>query len=933
MRIETIRINGLCEPMGFALPTLSVSFHVVDTPSKRATAVRVALFAADAGAPLCVREGAELDWTGVSLDAAVLKPRTAYRVEIAVEGDAGDRARAEGRFETGKCGEPWAADWIAPVRGDDCHPLLRRRFPVRPGLRRARLYAAGVGLFEAYINGRKLGDELLLPGITNYETRIQTVTFPIDTLREGENELSFLLGRGWYMGEFGLEKQKNNFGDRMAVIGELYLSYADGSEERICTDGAFEYAPSDVTESGIYYGEDIDRRERARVWKRAEPLTDPASDPGTRNLNKTHLTDRLSPPLTVRETLPVQEIIMTPAGDAVLDFGQNFAGFPEFDADFPAGTAITLEFSEILQGGCFYRENYRGARSRLTYISGGERETVRPHFTYFGFRYVRVMGWPGPLDREMFRGCVLYSEMDRTGWLRTGHEKLNRLYENTLWGLKSNFIDMPTDCPQRDERLGWTGDAQIFASAASYHMDTRAFYRKFEQDLMDEQAFLDGAVPNYVPNIGHKRDATSAWGDIATFLPMTLWRRFGSREALAFAYPMMRGWVDYMDRCDAAQGARRYTFSPNFQFGDWLGLDGPAEGSFKGGTDDGYLGAVYYYRSAQECAEAAGVLGFSEDAARYAALAAHIRQGILKEYFTPNGRLAMDTQASYAAALKFGLWVDRERLIAQFRARLNKDGDSIRCGFVGAPMLCTVLAECGLTELAYDLLLREDYPSWLYCVNLGATTVWERWNSVGPDGTISDTGMNSLNHYAYGSVMEFVYGWAAGIRPAEPGFRRAILAPEPDRRLRWLDCSYDSVAGRYAVRWQIGADGALDVHAEVPFGCEAELTLPRAGRAPIRLSAGRYDYHYTPERDYRKPFDEHTPLRTLGGSEQALALLERLAPPLGAMARNGDPEFSGNGLAEFRSMLHFLPIAPEALEQAIAEIRALIVTDQTGRKP
>ena len=925
MKITQIKINGVREPLGFALSPLTVSFKVMETPSAAPRDVRVELAEADgSGAVLAVAEGPSVRMSGQRLDAA-LRPRTAYVLRIRVEGDGGDAASAESRFETGKMDEPWAAEWIAAESGDGCHPLLRKTVSVRPGLRRARLYATGLGMFEAYVNGEKLGDEYLKPGITNYETRLQVVTFPVETLREGENELAFMLGKGWYMGCFGLENAENNFGDRMAVIGELYLDYADGTSERVCTDGSFTSRPTGIVESGIYYGETIDRTLHEAVhWRSAEVITAPLSHPGTRNLNKAHLCDRLSLPVRVKEYLPVREILSTPAGETVLDFGQNFAGFPEFDAALPHGTRVVLDFGEILQQGNFYRGNYREANSQFVYVSNGQRETVRPHFTFFGFRYVRVTGWVGPLEPEMFRGCVLYSDMDRTGTLHTGNAKIDRLYENTLWGLKSNFLDMPTDCPQRNERLGWTGDAQIFAPTASYHMDTRAFFHKFEQDLMDEQAFLNGAVPNYVPNFGHKTDATSAWGDIGTFLPMTLWNAYGDREALAFAYPMMTGWVDYMDRLDASRGQRRYTFEPGFQFGDWLGLDGVSELSFKGGTDDNYLGAVYYYRSAALTAEAAGILGREEDALRYRELAEKIRAGILNEYFTPSGRFAMDTQASYVVALKFGLWRDRDRLIAQFRDRLKKDGYRIRCGFVGAPLLCTVLAECGLSELAYDFLLQEGFPSWLYCVNLGATTIWERWNSVGPDGTISGTGMNSLNHYSYGSVMEFVYAWAAGIRPAEPGFGRAILAPNPDCRLPRMDCAYDSAAGRYVCNTRIHPDGTLSVHVEIPFGCTALLTLPRSEAGTRTLGAGSYDFHYTPLRDFRKPFDENTMISRLGENPQALGILFELVPPIGGMAKARDPEFGYCGLAEFRHT-SFLPIERAKLEEAIQRICDLTV--------
>ena len=397
-----------------------------------------------------------------------------------------------------------------------------------------------------------------------------------------------------------------------------------------------------------------------------------------------------------------------------------------------------------------------------------------------------------------------------------------------------------------------------------------------------------------------------------------------NRNELAYAYPMMKGWVDYMDAFDAAEGERQYTFRPVFQFGDWLGLDGATETSFKGGTNDDYLGAAYYFQSAKLTAQAAEILGYNEDAARYGKLAENIKKGILDEYFTPNGRFALDTQAAYVVALKFGLWIDRERLVSQFVERLKKDGFRIRCGFVGAPMLCTVLAENGLTGLAYDFLFKEGFPSWLYCVNLGATTIWERWNSVGPDGTISDTGMNSLNHYSYGSVMEFLYAYGVGIRPAEPGWRKAIVAPTPDYRLGWIEGSYDSAAGKYVCNTRVNGDGTLDVHIEIPFGCEAQVELPRSGKAPEALYAGTYDYHYQPAKDYRKPFDGETPLVTLAQYPEALDILFELVPAIGGMAKSNDPEFGYGGLADLRGMA-FIPFEPEKLEEAIDRISDLVV--------
>lgn len=925
MNITQIKLNGISEPIGFRMDTLDVSWKVTDTESQKAKNSKVTIAKADSpDTVLAVHEGADLDFTGEVFDID-LAPRTEYVVTVCVEGDAGDSACDESHFETGKMSEPWQAEWIAAEKCDDCHPFMKKSFTVKPGLKKARLYATGVGMFEAYVNGERLGDEYLMPGVTDYEKRIQVITFPASGLAEGENELGFLLGKGWYMGTFGLEMKDNYYGSRMAAIGELHLEYEDGTEDIVCTDGDFVYAASDITESGIYFGETIERKDCSSCeWKSASVINEYTREEGTWNLAKEHLTDRLSPALKVKEVIPAKEVITTPAGETVIDFGQNFAGFPEFDADFAAGTNITLDFGEVLQQGNFYRGNYREANSQFIYVSGGEKETVRPHFTFFGFRYVKVTGWEGELTADMFRGCAVYSDMDRAGMIHTGNAKIDRLYENGVWGLKSNFLDMPTDCPQRNERLGWTGDAQIFAPTASYHMDTRAFFHKFCQDLMDAQEDINGAVPNYVPNLFNMKDATSAWGDIGTFLPMTVWKYYGSKKELEYAYPMMTGWVDYMDRLDASKGERRYTYEPGFQFGDWLALDGPSETSFKGSTDDNYLGAVYYYQSARLTAEAAGILGKTEDEKKYSELAENIRKGILNEYFTPNGRFAMDTQASYVIALKFGLWIDKDRLVAQFVERLKKDGFSIRCGFVGAPLLCTVLGEIGRTDLAYDFLLKEDFPSWLYCVNLGATTIWERWNSVGPDGTISDTGMNSLNHYSYGSVMEFVYAYAAGIRPAAPGFRRAVIAPNPDYRLPHMECSFDSAAGRYVSNTSINNDGTVTVHIEIPFGCEAEVTLPRYGKEAETMGAGSYDFTYVPEKDFRKPFDETTPIVKLGENEQAAGILFGLVPPIGGMAKGRDAEFGYSGLADFR-YLTFLPFEPDKLEEAIRQISDLVV--------
>ncbi|MDL2302617.1 family 78 glycoside hydrolase catalytic domain, partial [Lachnospiraceae bacterium OttesenSCG-928-D06] len=601
------------------------------------------------------------------------------------------------------------------------------------------------------------------------------------------------------------------------------------------------------------------------------------------------------------------------------DMGQNFAGFMEFNAKFPLGTRVELEFGEILQQGNFYKGNYGHANSSFVYVSDGREETVRPHFTFFGFRYVRVTGWPGELRKEDFTGQVLYSDIQRTGYVETGNKRLNRLYENTLWGLKSNFIDIPTDCPQRSERLGWTGDAQVFAKTASYHMDTRAFFHKFIKDLKEEQRILGGGIPNYFPNIGHKKDVSSVWGDIATLLPDVLYHIYGSRDEMESSYPMMKDWVDFITEEGKKKGSNTGLYDFGSHFGDWLALDGAKPTSFKGSTDDDYIASVYYFRSVQIVREMSALLEKTEEEKQYATLEEKIKKAIEKEYFTPSGRLAVDTQAAYVIGIKFGLGNSREKLIEQFKKRLKKDCFQIKCGFVGAPLLCTALAEAGLVELAYDFLLKEGFPGWLYSVDLGATTIWERWNSVLADGTINGTGMNSLNHYAYGSVMEFVYAYASGIRPLKPGFSQAIIEPHPDIRLGSLSCEFHSVNGLYVVKWEIQEDGRLKVYVEIPFNCEALVKLPRYHMPEQWLEAGSYDFSYLPTKDFRKPYHRETTLERLSKDSKVMEILEEEVPLVAHMAASGDIETLSETLEDIGKKT-YLPINPEKLEGAVAKI-------------
>ena len=486
--------------------------------------------------------------------------------------------------------------------------------------------------------------------------------------------------------------------------------------------------------------------------------------------------------------------------------------------------------------------------------------------------------------------------------------------------MKSNFLDLPTDCPQRDERLGWTGDAQVFCTTAGFHMDTRAFYRKFLRDLRSDQRRNNGAVAIYLPN-AFPGLCAGIWSDAAAFIPKMLYDYYGSEVLLEETYPLMRDWVDFVYRADCARGQKNlYDFG--FQFGDWLALDGSTEQSTFGRTDNGYVCSLYYYASTCYVARAAEILQKAE-ADEYRQRADCIREAILNEYFTPTGRLAVDTQTGYLAALKFGVYTDKERVLAGLRERFKKDLNRLTGGFVGATMMNCVLAENGMVDRAYDLLLYEGFPGWLYAVNLGATTIWERWNSILPDGTISGTGMNSLNHYSYGSVAEFLYRYAAGISPAAPGFRKARIAPNPEIRLGSMKCRFDSVSGPYVSNWEIEPDGSLRFHIEIPFDCEAEVLLPE--QSPRLLAAGSYDFTVWTKRDYRALYSAFTPYERLLADERAVSVLNRHVPEIVSATDRSDPEAMSKCLndSKFRAALFRMPTGPfdEAIRE-IGEIRA-----------
>lgn len=916
MRIKNVRINGMENPTGFDFGTVCISWKVREASGKEQQNVKIEVSLTESFEEvLCVKEGKELNSAAEKLEFQQ-NAHTRYYVKVTVTDDKGETAVSEpAYFETGKMEEPWVGKWITIEKEDTFHPLFVKSFEAKKGLASARLYICGLGLFTAELNGKKVGDEVLTPYYSNYHDEEQYITFDITEDVKEQNELRVSLGNGWFKGKFGLNNQSNNFGDEFKLIAELRLVYEDGEVQVIGTDETWEYIGSDVEDDGIYDGEIINHL----LWKEKENL--PKKAVLTEAEGK--LVARYSLPVMEMEDMPVKEVIYTPLGETVLDFGQNFAGYVTFRNHLLEGTRIVFDHGEILQDGNFYNENYRSAKSQFVYVSDGRDELVRPSFTYFGFRYVRVTGWPGEAKEEDFTEKALYSKMDRTGYIETGHQGVNRLFLNALWGQKSNFIDFPTDCPQRDERLGWTGDAQVFSGTASFNMDTTAFYHKFLHDLRNEQVKYDGILPGVIPVLDPNGPIfSSVWGDIATILPMVVYEHSGNVETLRENYPMMKDWVDKITKEDKARG-QKYLYDFGNQLGDWLALDGRTEQSMEGGTDAYYIGSNYYAMSVQKTATAAEILGYKEDEAYYKDLYEKIKDAIIREYFTETGRLAIDSQTGYIVALYSGIYRDKEAVVAGLKARFYKDCYKLKGGFTGAPILCRVLAENGFEEDAFYFLMQEEYPGWMHCINLGATTIWERWNSVLDDGHLSGTMMNSLNHYSYGAIVEYLYRDVAGLKALEPGFKKALITPLMNGKLKYMNMTYDSAYGEYKVSWKVLKDGNVSVDIQVPFGCSAVIGLPFYEGEVTEVAAGSYHYEYRPTEDLRQRYNHKTMFKDMMHDPEAMKVIERVSPMLMYFLSTGNQDYFYESLQSLEK-LSYMGFTREIVDNLSAELSKLI---------
>jgi alpha-L-rhamnosidase len=741
---------------------------------------------------------------------------------------------------------PWTARVISPApRGpasaDGPRPavLLRSEFVARSAVRSARLLVTALGLYELELNGTVVGDHVLTPGWTSYHHRHRYQSFDVTGLvREGRNAWGAHLADGWYRGLLGFNGgTRDVYGRRTGLLAELRLEYADGSTGTFGTGTDWRWSSGPVLAAGLYEGEEYDaRRETAgfsevgfddSAWRPAEVL---AFDTGV-------LFPADSPPVRRIEHLSPVAVTTSPTGRTLLDFGQNLVGRLRIRVRGEAGRTVTLRHAEVLENGDLCTRPLRHAAATDRYVLRGDPagEEWEPRFTFHGFRYADVEGWPGPLDPADVTAVVLHSDLDRTGWFSCSDASLNRLHDNVVWGMRGNFVDLPTDCPQRDERLGWTGDVQVFAPTAAFLYDVRDFLRSWLRDLAADQAGDDrGVPPVFSPDIPvitpvplpPGNPPMAGWCDAAVIVPWVLYERYGDTEVLRTQYPSMCAWVDAVDRI-AGPGR---LWGDGFQFGDWLDPAAPADDPGRAMTSSSLVATAYFAHSARLLARSARVLGRGEDADRYDRLADAVRAAFLDRFHAGGGRLVEETQTAYALALRFRLLEDDgERAEAGRRLAdlVAAHGHRIGTGFLGTPLVCDALADTGHVDTAYRLLTQRSCPSWLYQVDMGATTVWERWDSMLPDGSVNPGEMTSFNHYALGAIADWMHRTVAGLAPAEPGYRRLLVRPRPGGGLTWARAEHETPYGRAEAGWRVDG-GSLTVDLLVPPGVTASVDVPGA---------------------------------------------------------------------------------------------------------
>lgn len=834
-------------PLGFHDTTPVFSWKLPDSVKKQ-TAYRIETNAGEKPWDSGWIESDQSTFVPYHGEPLTSRQRVEWRVSFRDENGKDSGWSEPARFELGLLSSTdWKAQWIRPQGESDPsrEPVawLRRSFSVEKKIERARIYVTARGLFELYLNGSRVSNDHFANGWTDYHKRLDTLTYDVtDQLRSGENSLQAMLGTGWYAGRipFG-RKDRGFYGKNPELLLQLELTYGDGTSNIIVSDDKWEGTyDGPVLSSSIYDGETYDARKEATDWKPVVANAD---------LGSARLMPKSFPPVREMQTLSVQNITEPEPGHFVFDLGQNMVGWARIKIPVEKDKTITIHFAEMLKdNGTLYTENYRSAKSTDTYTAATTGIVEwQPHFTFHGFRYVELTGLQDGVkpQKDWVTGIVLHSDLRQTGKFESSHAKLNQLQSNITWGWRSNSVDIPTDCPQRDERLGWTGDAEVFCPTSMFNTDAHAFWKSWLESMRDDQD-KDGVIPDVIPSVFPSRQRSPGWMDAATIIPWEVYVRTGDLNILADNFSMMEKLVAWY-RSQSVAG-----LTPKIRgYGDWLQpypkiTEHKNDLDRKGDTPFALLGTAYYAHGAQILADSARVLKRAEDAKRFGDEAAAVKEAFYKQYFDADGKLqnASETQTAYVLAIAFDLIPKeaKEKAAVNLVRLVGEAENHLRTGFLGTPFIVPVLSATGHSDLAYDLLFRETYPSWFYSINQGATTMWERWNSYSHDEGFGDVRMNSFNHYAYGAIGQWMYERVAGLAPdpANPGYKHFFVRPLIGKQLDSARAEFDTPYGKASSAW-IKQNGKVAMDVVVPPNTTATIEFPDH-RKSEPVEAGTYHF-------------------------------------------------------------------------------------------
>ncbi len=799
---------------------------------------------------------------------ADLEPEKRYDVKLAVEDNYGNISKADAWFETGIFDpRTFKAQMVThnfPPEETAC-PVFYKEFRTKKEIKRTLVYATAHGVYELYVNGRRIGEDYMAPGWTSYHHRLQYQRYDITKAVKGENLLEMPVGNGWYKGILSFDCKPNRYGDRVEAFAEIHIWYADGEKEVIATDENWKVRTGSIRSSEIYLGEtiDTDNPEIREGQVSVVPF------------DKTLLVPQECEPVRITERLEAKAVWKDPKGNLLADFGQNITGLAEIKVKGKKGQKIRIRHAEVLdKDGVFYPDTLRTAISHDVYILNGEEQVLMPHFTFHGFRYIAIDGIEDAKP-EMFTACAMHSDMERIGNFHCSNEKVNQLQSNISWGLRDNFFDIPSDCPQRDERLGWMGDAQVFSWTAAFNRNTARFFTKWMRDVAAESS-LEKGVPHVVPDLlGNYSSA--AWSDAAVIIPWVVYQTYGDIRILEESWQCMHEWVDYIRDKTNEDGL----WMSGYQYGDWLALDREQGDGSVGATDVYLVANTYYLYVTDLVRQTARALGKQEEAENYRQLYEKTLESFREEYFTSRGRIVSETQTGCVLALYFRLAreKDKERILQSLTANIENHKNHLTTGFVGTPYLCHALSENGAHEIASGLFMKEDYPSWLYAVNKGATTVWEKWNGIYPDGSMPHPGLNSMNHYANGAVGDWMYRKIGGINQLEAGYHKFYIKPMFVRGIEEAETELETPYGKIISYWSC-RNKKIRVKVTVPANTTALIYLPEKDGV-LTVGSGDHSYEYETETSLKElRFSLDSTLGEILEEPLGFELMEQMVPEL-----------------------------------------------------